>query len=312
MLPGTMRITVGKNRIGAQYFAMLGMYLSLFTAPCLGNDFCEKAFALLVNRPVQAVKKVSQFVEGQSGPVFHFKNEDGLAKQTLRLAEDVANPSLRTLFPGLLNHLDSPTTAIFRKQWRKPNYDPSPEEKTILQKYGALELFEAKKDFMAKHPKWSATRKFLGDAFSVAAKAIWLLALNNTAQQLSGSKDCVDNEKYSTDPKCGPADDEVQLLVETVPFPHMAIRVGDRVYSYGVSHVQVTSASEYVLARELDEIIERQAPQGQNARDARSAIPKVLANWFKDQPRSIQVVTLKIGTEKRKEIKHFLEMQAWK
>ncbi len=86
------------------------------------------------------------------------------------------------------------------------------------------------------------------------------------------------------------ADDEIQLIDETLPFPHLAIRIGDRVYSYGTNQVSITPARIYLDSRFASEI-EGKRP-----------------GWLA-RNRAVHVATLKLDPSEVSALRRHLELQ---
>lgn len=248
----------------------------------------------------------------------HFLNEEGPLLKTLRFFEDVANPVLRSAFPGLLNRLDGPTRGIFRKLSRDPAYELTPDEAAILKKYNNYLLYNRLKTLARRFPQSTWLLRTAGDVSDSIAKAIWLITITHLAQQLGDDDKFLGLEEFADGKQKVTADDEIQLLNETFPIPHMAIRIDDRVYSYGQTHLQVTSLAEYLLADSLPAALDLQKgewaelAEEKNEESSSSRLSETIQDAVKGVSRNIQVVTLKVGKQKKDEVRRYLELNAWK
>ncbi len=259
--------------------------------------------ARILSKALSSSGRMKLYLEGQVEKRIHFWFEKGLLKKGGRFLEDLINPILRffvTLGPA---HLDSPTSAIFRKQWQNPGFVPSPPEVELLERYGALDLFQKKKDFMESRPRWTRVRRQVRPAI-LAKIAALLLSVNHSTQQLLKPDGIISAKTYVSNEIYSPTDSQVQLLVETTPYPHMAIRIGDIVYTYSQNHLLVASSTEYMYSRELSKLSD-------NEPDV-SGSTYLKENTIGRLPRSVQVITLHLGKAKRREVKRYLELQSGK
>ncbi len=136
-----------------------------------------------------------------------------------------------------------PTAPVFLKQWENPNHQPSPDEVTVLEKYNALDLFQEKGAYLRTYPKTALVRRLLNKGYRCGLK---LAVVAGLVMMSELSQNFMDWEGYVKQPVT--PDNEVQLIIEVVPFPHLAIRIDHKIYSYGQSHMSVLPMSEYLLS----------------------------------------------------------------
>jgi hypothetical protein len=189
---------------------------------------------------------------------------------------------------------------IYNKQLTNPDYAPSPIETNYLNKSsGGLRAFENRREWLRQHKWWL----FIGRTTSRAKKIAALTVLSLTIQQaylLEMNTETFDSFLSSQNSYENPI---VQILVETTPFPHAAIRIGDRVYSYGVSHMTSSSIYEY-LASPITEV----PPTAM-----KSALQMELsAIWSAASQRSVKAVDLHLDPQVVLQMRRELELSTAK
>jgi len=271
----------------------------LRSKPHLREVYRFTLFAADANRTLAYVlKAVTNYFQPQA-EIVHFPYEKTYALKVLRALGGLYR-LVQWASPVPLPDLKTPTGSIFKKQWQDPSYAPTTTEVEVLKKYKALETFEEKKDFMSQHPKWTTFRKWIQKGAKAFVTVNLILALN---QSLHMSGGMVDVNTYLNDPGMRPQDSQVQLIVDVVPFPHMAIRNGDKIYSYGVSHMTVRPVTTYMRADEINKIYAEQFKET----DTRGPIKRIIGKLV-DLPRSAQVITLNLTPQERHRLKRDLEM----
>jgi hypothetical protein len=210
------------------------------------------------NEPL-ALKHVSLFgrvpFEGTSLERFSIPTP---ALKAYRLLEDVGLPTLRTLkvlfLPGMPVRLESKVDRLLREGVKR---DLSEEELSKLEKYGQRERFERHRAAVTHQKpcaKWMGRLSTgVGAAGTWAFRGVAALSALHATRMLADAGSTPSIDEYLKNPRYAPKPDEIQFWSETTP-PHLAVRVRDKVYSYGVSHLTATTPEEYLRTRELGAI----------------------------------------------------------
>ncbi len=276
----------------------------------------------------QSLQSIHGFLQAQPRLWNHVSQEPNWGKKPLRLYQDWFHPVIRFLSPLWLPRANTPTFSIFKKLWRNRDYTPTDEEWAILDRYSARKNFETKKAFMARHPYWTAIRKGFGRTLETARIATLILALNLMHQQIEGGTPNVD--QYLSQPQYALAPNQVRILNDLVPFPHAAIQIGDRVYSYGQTHLSRSTVNEYLRNRQIRKLVEaerirrgepepiddHEIPRGSSAtvRQFGGALGEAIIKTLglDKLPQSLQAVTLNLTEAEVKKLQRYFEMQVGK
>ncbi|MCC6276757.1 MAG: hypothetical protein IT289_02450 [Oligoflexia bacterium] len=230
------------------------------------------------------------------------------------LFKAIFNGPIRFLAPVPLPRVATSTSKIFEKQWSDPAVNLEPAEKQALESYGVLERYQDRSNFLRGHNRWVKFRKFIQQSTRAVVLAAYLAAANHgvhlaTTPQISGQQ-YLHSQVLRRN--------QVQIIVESVPFPHLAMRIGDRVYSYGVSHVTATPTTEYMMVNEIQKQLELRGllatepevePQHFTGKMKQSSVKasKPLTDRLGRLPRSVHVVTLELPPENVLRLKRQLE-----
>lgn len=134
---------------------------------------------------------------------------------------------------------------IALKQWHNPKLklsDLSLDEKMFLMSHNLVEAFDQRGEFLRTHPKVYQLRKTYEITQIAATNLAYIAAAGfaiNSVHNEATLESLVTDEKYKT------SDSEIQIINETVPLPHLAIRIGDRVYSYGQEFMTANNVIDY-------------------------------------------------------------------
>lgn len=274
-----------------------------------------------------AVQTVHAFLEGQPRLWNHLANEPQKKKWVWRLYQDWLHPVVRFLSPIWLPRANTPTFPVFKRLWNNQNYEPTPGEWEMLDRHKARGVFEEKRAFMQRHPYWSKFRYVFGGTLEFARIATIVLALNFSNHILDGGSPTV--HEYVNAPQYQLKKNQVRLLNETVPFPHTAIQIGDRVYSYGITHMSRSLMNEYLRHREIRRmVLAERARQGLppppedpvapgssaqiKAWGAKTGEKALDALGLSSLPQSVQAVTLNLSEEEVNRLQRYLELQVGK
>lgn len=109
---------------------------------------------------------------------------------------------------------------------------------------------------MEKFPALKKTQKISRKGYEVFVLAIASLFAIHTAGNvatMAQTQDVILDPESSLMSSLPLKNDQIQVLNETVPFPHIAIRIGNMVYSHGVHHLSQTPVDEYMQSERLKE-----------------------------------------------------------
>jgi len=264
----------------------------------------------------RGLKKVSDYWTGEERIFTHAFFENGIRKKAQRVFDDIGKPIIRFAAPIPLPKGQTPTGVIFRKLWNNPHYAPTTSELGVLRKYQAEEKFFRKQKFMLANPNWTKFRKLISQTVTAAKYATYAAAANYMYQQIKGG--LLNYEEFTTDPKYKLQPGQVQIINETVPFPHTAIRIGDKVYSYGVTHMTSRPVNEYLKLQEIQALLKKDNnTNNEGSLKTSSATASENAKGFSRNigltlPRSVQVITLNLSVDERNKLKRYLELQIGK
>lgn len=264
--------------------ALLLVFCVTLLAPQAGAPASRKeALRAACSTSLESARRIGQFFTGQSS-VFHAPKEKKTHQKVARGLQETLRAAIRFFSPLPNRFLETPTEPIFRSQWADPSYQPSSKEVAVLQKYDALSIFEKKKFFMQSHPLWTRFRKLFDQSVRAAIAASFALAINNGYQahaSLLSGPEFIQAQHQTTDPY------ETALIVDYVPFPHLAILIGENVYSFGYTHLTVRPLSIYLQARD----------------------ETAVASTLESLPRSVEAIELKLSLEEARKLKHALVLK---
>jgi hypothetical protein len=176
----------------------------------------------------------------------HFPYEQGLKAKALRGGQELAKFLELFISPLPVSFVKLPTDGIFLKLWRSGDYEPTADEWAQLDRYKLRQIFVQKRSFMQRHPYWVRVQQAFVYGRRTLIAASLALALNHGIH--AGVP--IDRATYMNDARYQLGPTQIQLLNESVPFPHTAIRMGDKVYSYGYTHLNVRPVSQYLMNKE--------------------------------------------------------------
>jgi hypothetical protein len=205
------------------------------------------------------------------------------AKKAGGVVLQASENSLRFLMPWPTGFFD-PAARIYAKQNGNADYQLTSSEKNYLSlRPGSLTLFEKRKEFLKKHPWWSFVSKSTRTLRLFLSSAALMVAAEQTSEMSANTVVFSEFQKQSENPS---ELEKVQFLVETVPFPHTAIRIGRRVYSFGRQYNSSISLYEYLNANQ----------EGKT----------------KGLKRSVRVIDLHLTATERAQLRRDLEMSTGK
>lgn len=219
--------------------------------------------------------------------------------------------------PFHISKLQTPVARILTKQFNTKGYKPTATEIETLKKYEMYEAYLEREAFLKSHP--IAHRLKYGSHLLVrTALFASLIAVLNHFLYMAEEDAIIGDEEFLSLPAFSPDSEQVQLVVDMVPFPHLAIRIGNEIYSYGTTHLSKMSDSEYVRARKLREVNfdigkpreEKpiQIDTGSKRRLSYDGFAKFIEKTGLDKlPLSVQVVTLNLGRNETMRVRAELE-----
>lgn len=250
-----------------------------------------------------AIQTLGQFVSPIES-IDHFTHESTKSAKVLRGLQDLAIFAEVFLTPLPRTLIGSPTKKIFYRLWKNPKYEPNEADLKILKKYKALEIFKRKKEFMLRWPRWVKFQRVTVEFRRWALMVSLGLALNHQLQV--GATTVVNRDQFLTSPAYALQPNQVQIINEVVPFPHTALRLGDKVYSYGFSHLAVRPVREYLINKSEADLYFLQQAQQEGSSFYSLVTP--FAKTLENAPRSVQVITLNLSAEEYAALHRDLEM----
>ena len=173
-------------------------------------------------------------------------------------------------------------TVPYVSKYAEPKIDPDSKH------------YKERAEVVAKHPKAAFLFKALDALQESGLLMAYFLTMTHTSAVLLSEDGLLDDGVYK---ESTVSDEEVQLLVESVPFPHLSIRIGDKVYSYGYDRIRVTDFAIYVSSHNISDWFEH----GDEALVAHKSKPEGFYT------RTIQVVTLNLPADEVLSLKNALE-----
>ncbi len=259
------------------------------------------------------VKQALHYTRGPYQPA-HWHGSTGIRAKAIVILRDYLYPfpAINLLNPLPINYLPSPTGKIFRHLWNNPHFVPSEMQWKILQRYHLEEVFRQRQEFLTTHPSWHRQRKLLQKSLDFLRWTSMAMGGLLVYQQLQSEMITV--QELLAESKWQLAPDQIQLINETVPFPHTAIRIGNKVYSYGQRHLTAKSVQEYLGMRKLEPLFRERYRQNlaQTAQDNTHSLDygKIIRQLGLDRlPQSLQIITLNLTTGQVGSLQRYLELQ---
>ncbi len=228
-----------------------------------------------------------------------------LIDKTLFLLDSV-NPipisQIKSSFPNFFtrhgqNELSS-IRKIFKRQYENPEIILSQNESDLLRSKGLLSAYKNKAEFLAKNKNFVKVRKFVDYNLSIL-QVVSTVMLIEMAHTLYTEKIKI-NEFLEQDQL---ANDQIQIIVDEVPFPHLSLRVGDYIYSYGTELFTKTHYKTYLQSTEMNAWLATRGYEKEDLENNGSSIKLKLPS----SSHSAVVSTLKIDKDERLKLFDYLE-----
>jgi hypothetical protein len=179
------------------------------------------------------------------------------------------------------------TAPVFTKLEKDPKFIPTGEDLEVLRRYGAVDAFEKRRTLLLAYPAWFRSVRMSDRIYRWGVAGLGAVALGVAVLQSAlGDEPPTDIEEFLNAPKNRLLPNQIQLFNETLPFPHLAVRIGDVVYSYGVTHMTASPVAQYLRTHQ---------PKGDGS------------GGFFQRQRSIQVVTLDLAPEEASKMRRHFE-----
>ncbi len=251
--------------------------------------------------------RIGQYFEGQASAI-QILGEKGVRAKVKNIFRGIFNGPLRFMVPVVyLPRINSKLDLIFQKQFKNPDYEPTAQETEILKQYKAEEAFKDKKDFMKSHGTWTNFRRWIGRVSLATVMAVNLVLVGTWAMHLAQPKSFVGSERFFDSQEYRLKANQVRIYNETVPFPHMAIEIDGRVYSYGQTHMTVKPTREYLLSEKINDAIREQSPA--EAPGSSTLDRSLQLTGLNKVSRSVQMVTLNLTEKEKADLRRYLELQ---
>ena len=273
--------------------------------PLLFNAFYASRYLQFFNSGCsRLLSTLNDWTQAKERKLFHMPYAQGFFNKAKALFQDFAFPLVRFSFPLVFDrYLVGPTDEIFRLQWKDARYVPSPKESDLLAKWGARELFDDKKEFMTKHPRWVVIRKLIQRSAKSAIATAYALTISMGLVELGSAKGIVSEQEFVSAPMHQLAEDEIAVLVQETPFPHTSVLINDVVFSYGVTHLTRTPVAQYFNQANIAGVLapnqNAQADQDASSRKSSAGSMRFLG---KHLPKSTHVIILKVTSAEKDSI----------
>ena len=260
----------------------------------------------------QWVQTTMQYAQGLYLPG-HWRSSVGIgAKSTVMIRDYLFYPVLNFLNPLPMRLLPSPTKKIFLALWQDAHFLPTSEQWQILERFHLTSAFLQRQQFLQSHPSWHRHRRSLRTGINLLHWTSAGLGTLLIYQQLQS--EMINLQQLLNDPKWQLAPHQVQIINETVPFPHTALRIGNTVYSYGQRHLNIKSIQEYLAMRDVAQLLrdryqqdsQIQDRQGKQSWDLNQTITKL---GLERLPQSLQIITLNLTLQQVGKLQRYLELQ---
>lgn len=186
-------------------------------------------------------KPFQEFLSIHQSRIFHFYREPGLSAQMMQLARDLMTPALRFMLPWGGFFIKTPTSKIFSKLRNGQALDV--HDQMLIARYKIESEVSQKQAFVRKYPSATLAVSVLQRALE-GIKLVIVAAAMHFSFELLANEDAVQSTQSFVN--AGTARGRIQLLIESTPFPHTALNINGRVYSFGVERLEVFSLAEYM------------------------------------------------------------------
>jgi hypothetical protein len=176
------------------------------------------------------------------------------------------------------------------------------EDEKYLKDLGLLEAFRSKARFANELPYFPLVHRSISNLYTLG---VYFYFLSNLAlyQALEDPQNRTDPVQYLEQEL---KSHQIQIIFEQVPFPHMAIRIGDRVYNYGLKQFLSFDVATYFAMTQNNFL------NSKNTSAADNSMIQDLTQAWTDWPDSKVVFTVDAEIEKVDRLFQFLEQQSYK
>jgi hypothetical protein len=231
----------------------------------------------------------------------------GFKAKSIGVIRAIYNGPIRFFSPAPLPRSWTATDRIFEAQFKNPQRELSEAELRTLRETGAEKIYHEKQTFARDKMQWTRFRRWVRASASTAIGMNALLIVNLGLHLMDADSfvpvdQFIANENYRLLPN------QVRVYNESVPFPHMAIEIDGRVYSYGQTHMTVSSAQDYLMSQDYQRIM-RENMTAEGVMEKTNFLNTVFnATGLNQMPRSVQMVTLNLTPAEKDQLKRSLIM----
>jgi len=247
------------------------------------------------------VTSLAQFLEGRARLTGEQADQARWLKVRARIGASLRDFG-RYFIPFRPKFLSSPLEKIADKQWKNFDYEPTPEELDLLKSTNNLARFNGKKAYLKAHPNLGQARRVFETVRNGLILGFLINSLEETSEAAHHSvtaKDFERNDEYQL------KDDEIQFLDEGI-IPHLALRIGKRVFSYGVHAMEVSPISEYLHDPRV------QPKEAQAIKEKNPGLWARILRAYDRVPRTVRALTLRLPKDEVLHLKRALEMDSHK
>lgn len=215
---------------------------------------------------------------------------------------------------------------VYEKLWIDSFVPLTALEKKLLKKNDSYEHYLLLKNYYIRYPVAKKIRRGVSHTANAARIVTEVAVIVYAYEQMKGG--LLSSEEFLNDQQYQLKDNQVQLLIDIVPFPHVAIRVGNIVYSYGQEHMTGSGVYRYIENRKIHDAITRMKKR-EGIKDKVMPAPttykaKLFAlfdsttdyliekSGLAKLPKSMQIITINLSKENRDNLKRHLVMQTGK
>lgn len=231
------------------------------------------------------------------------KSSSPMRAGAVRTAKSFGAEALNLLSPVPGLRPTNAATRIFDDLIRNPKRELSDAERTLLVQQNALKTYELKQRFLLKHPALAFALKAGRRTLVFLLASAYLLSIEQTAEM---SDNVMTIEEYLEKPDEVDGNPVVHLLIETVPLPHTALRIGRRVYSYGVHQMTAVPLRAYMM----EPPPEPENSQANSTAASWAFVGRIVGSL--KMQRNVRFVELKLTADESFKMQRELEMQMQK
>ncbi len=202
---------------------------------------------------------------------------------------------------------------IFDEQWVSSGKKVlTKEEEKYLEDKSLLHVYVNKQKLIEKYPRFHKLKVTLFSFKEILLTLSGIYFVNHAIEILNtnfqSKRDFFDGSELKSN--------QIQIIVNEAPFPHLAIRIGDKVYSYGVEKMTSTFWKEYFSSKNLREALKKRGyiDEEKSEEETNFYVNKI-DKWFKNVrllPDSVILINISLTDEEVSNLNTYLTYQVGK